>query len=141
MSSALEQNSGLNDYQSHSRELVAKFSITFNATPANKKHSVDISDSMTLKTQGKDDITAQDPLTGLTVLTPSDANGTMLILIESLNASSIKRFAVLDGAGVQIATSAQITALGNIVLEIDGTDDFATTSVTYTIDLNYQAGK
>jgi len=137
MSDILEKNSGLNDFQIKLRHLVFNVSVLGNATPASKSHFVDISDSVFLKTEGKDDVTAKDPLSGLTITAENDVNGIFTILIESQNCKSIKRAQVFQGATNVLAES-NVTALKNIALEIDGTNDHSSASTfIYRVELDY----
>ena len=140
MSDILFKNSGLNDYMLKLQHLVANVSITGHATPASKTHSVDISDSLFLKTQGKDDVTAQDPMTGLTITTENDVNGLFTVLIETRNCVQIKSAKVIDAAGNDVLAQSNVSALKNIVLEVNGADDLSAASTfSYRIELDFIA--
>lgn len=136
MSDILEKKSGLDDYAIKLRHLVFNVAILGNATPASKSHFVDISDSLQLGTQGKNDITAVDPLTGISVATATDTTGVFNLLLSCLNAQSVKRIVVTSAAAAVVTTN--VTLLKNILIQIDSADNLATASTfTYRVEIDY----
>lgn len=136
MSDILEKKSGLDDYAIKLRHLVFNVVIVGNATPASKTHAVDISDSVQLQSEGKNDISAVDPLTGLSVQTPNDAAGTFNILLSCLNAKTVKRVVVTSAAAAVVTTN--ISALKNLLLQVNSADDLSTSvTFTYRVELDY----
>lgn len=144
-------------YQDHclrEEHLAAQFSITFNATPANKQESVDIPGTMIVRAQGQ--TAAADAVETLAWTTPVDnSSGNSvfgLLLNLDLNkadkvysvsvVSALGKTLSVTGPGAVAGLPAYLTAQGNIAIEIAATAlNLATTSDSFVVICNYRQAK
>jgi hypothetical protein len=145
MSKDIKSNSvSIENHDLSMRSLVIRCSVTANATPASKVHTTDLPGVVYLKTQGKDDVTAQE--SGAVTGTQTDASGQIGVLIKLPDAATeVTMLSVEDVAGNASGTltvsrilTDGITAGGNIELQVAGLDTMASVSPTIAIRVDYK---
>lgn len=123
----------LHDHRLKQQRLVFQTTVTANATPADKVHSVDIPSSVILRTEGKtadadavEDLSAQVPAA-------ADATGIYAILVD-IQPSKLYSVSV-TGASV---TQSGLSTGGRILIEVDSANNLSTTDDTLTIEIEYK---
>jgi Tfp pilus assembly protein PilV len=147
MANSLKANPSLNDWAVKANRLVFRFSITANATPASKTHTVDIP-VVHLRTQGK---TAEvDALETLTWTSAVDATNAIFGVYVDLGgkASSVKKVTVTEITALETSHTTKgpnavvdsfLTAGGNVAIELSATGlDLVSESPTYVVEIEYQ---
>ena len=142
-------NSALMDHLLKSRRIVSVVSITANATPASKKHNVDVSGVVYLRTEGKvAEADAIEDLSGdfTTAVDNSTGDSVFGVLITDVgNIRNVKKITVTELTA--LATSIAVTKLGTLGLTAEGNIAFniagtgltlATESPTFVIEVEYQ---
>lgn len=135
------------DYEIKMHRLAIPFTITANATPAQKTHSVDCPGTLTLSTEGKTaEATAIDSGTNFT--TEADSTGIFGCLLSGCGTV----YKLLDVQLVNLsagtatvtrvgASSTGVTASGNMAVSIDWSGNLATTDLTATLVVDYKITK
>lgn len=147
MSSTLKSNSAVEDYRIKSNRLCIPFTIVFNATPASKVVSNDLSAACYVVTEGLTAAAAAVD-SGTSFTTPVDATGIFGVLIA--NCGTVKKLTkvsveMLSAGTVAVtlkgASSSGVTASGNIAFSVDSDQNLATTSLSGTIVVDFQVSK
>lgn len=144
MSKDIKSNSvSIENHDLSMRSLVIRCGVTANATPSGKVHTVDLPGVVYLKTEGKDDVTAQD--SGAVTGAQTDASGQVGVLVKLPDAATeVTMVAAEDVAGNASGTFAVariadgLTADGNIELQVTGLDTLASVSPSFAIRVDYK---
>lgn len=124
----LDSDSQIQDYKLKQRQLVIPFTITGNATPANKVQAADLA-ALVLSTEGKTAAAAALD-SGCNFASPVDANGVFGLLLQpGARATKVLNVEVRQRSGATAtnrdqavalngASSTGITALGNIAVSV-----------------------
>lgn len=138
MSNEFKKKSELYNHQLKQTRLVFEATITFNAVPANKTHTVEIPGAVYLRTQGKtSEADAVENLTGQ-VTAPVDATGIFALMVDE-QATKFHKATVTPSVGT-IATTKSISTGGRLLLDMDSDQNLATTSLTILVELEYKSG-
>lgn len=146
MPSFYAKSPGAQDRQLKVQRLVIPFSVASNATPASVVLGNDEPSVMFLKSEGVDYISAEVALLGDTAtftVAPNDANGIMNVFIvvgepvaKVCQANVINR--VSGGSQpVKLGDADGLSSLSNIMLTMDSTINFATTSADLCLEVDY----
>lgn len=149
MSVEFKQISAHHDHMLKSQRLVYEFSITGDATPADKTHSVDIPDMAILRTEGKtSDADAVETITWTTAVDNSAGNSVFGILMDLSGNPARKVYSVSLTEVTAVSTSEVVTGPnsgssfltsdGNIAVEVAATGlNLASESPTYRLEVEY----
>ncbi len=149
MSIEYKSRAAHHDQLLRTQRLVAEFSITGDATPADKTHSPDVSGLMVLRTEGL--TTAADAVETITWTTAVDDStgdsvfGILLDLDENIaeKVYSVTLTEVTAVSTSEVVTgpnsgSSFLTTAGNIAVEIAATGlDLSTESPTFRLEVEY----
>lgn len=147
MAQHMDKNAAVEDYKLREKRLVIPFSITFNATPANKSHATDLPAALVLSTEGKT-ATAAAIDSGLNFTTEADATGVFGILVYNLgtvdkllDVQVVNLSAGTAAVSRKGASSSGVSASGNIAVSIDSDQNLATTSLSGNLVIEYRVSK
>ena len=149
-----EKNSTLGNHFLAYKKLAFEVSITANATPADKVHSIkDIPGVALLRTEGKvADADAVEDLSGDFTAAEDTTNGQFGVLIKGSELGSVKKVLRVQvtqltatGTAIVVASPAQGSLVtdylsdgGNIAIDITATGtDLETESPTFLIEVDY----
>ena len=139
MSNEFKKKSELYNHQLRQTRLVFEATITANATPANKTHTVEIPGAVYLRTQGKtSEADAVESLTGQ-VTAPVDATGLFAIMVDE-QATKFHKATVTQTPTGTITVTKSISTGGRLLLDMDSDQNLATTNVTVLCELEYKSG-
>ncbi len=134
--SYFQQIGAVNDYQIKSTRLCIPFAIVFQATPANKTNSNDLSAAMVLALEGQT-ATAAAIDSGTNFTTPVDSTGIFGILLYNLGTvAKLLQYEVINlstGTCTVLpkgASTTGVTASGNVAISVDWSGNLATTSLS-----------
>lgn len=146
--SQFHENAQLNNHQLKQERLVFEVAITAHATPASKKHHVDIPTVVTLRTEGKTaDADAIEDLSADFTAAADNATGDSVfgILVSEI-ADLDKVLKITVSEQTSLATSLAVTKLGtngktaegNIAFEVAGTGlNLASESPTLLVEIEF----
>lgn len=129
--------------------LVAEFSITANATPADKKHAVDVNGLMVLRTEDKTaEADAVESLTWTTAVDNSTGDSVFGLLLDldenkarkvySVTLTEVTSLSTSEVVSGPDGSSSFLTAEGNIAIEVAATGlNLASESPTFRIEVEY----
>ncbi len=137
MSIDFRKKSELQDHKLKQTRLVFEVTITANATPASKTHTVEIPGAVYLRTQGKTaEADAVEDVSG-SVTAAADATGIFALLVDE-KASKFHKATVTPSAGT-ITVTKSITSGGRLLLDMDSNQDLSTTNLTLIVELEYKS--
>lgn len=155
MIGVFENNSTVEDYQLKHRKLVAEFTITAHATPANKVHGVpDLPAVLVLSSEGKTaDAAAIDTVTFTTAVDNSTGDSVFGVLLRAGSGylgtiAKVLSIKVTDrgGTATSLAVTAHgtkgLTTSGNIAFSIAGTGlNLASENADIVCEIDYVLSK
>ena len=132
-------------------KMVFQFGVISNASSSNKKHFSDVSPACVIATEGKtDEMNAVEDVSGATNYQAPNDNGILLVLMDASKIGDIRK--VLNVQIKQKTTSGFdqtsigviyddadtfLTNDGNICFYVSTLDNFLTTDVTFTAELDF----
>lgn len=128
------------EYQDHllrQTRLVMGATVVANAVPASKTHVTDVPGMSYLRTEGK---TAEaDAVESLTaqVAAPVDSTGVCAVLLDE-QVEKVYKVTVTPSVGTATA-ALTISTGGRMIVALDSNQDLSTTSVTFTLEVEYKA--
>jgi hypothetical protein len=143
----IDQNDRVFGYRLYSRRLVIPISIAFNAVPASKVLGSDLPEAITIRAQGE--TAAADAIdSGGNFSAPQDNNaGSVIFGILASSLGVVNKLLDVDFRNVvgltspvvarKGSSSTGVTSLNNIAIEISGTGNLSTTSITGNVTLEY----
>lgn len=151
MSRVMEKNQTLNDYYLKQKRFVAEFSITFNATPADKVHSVpEAHGVMLLRTEGKtSEVDAIETVSFTTAADNSTGNSVFGVMVRGgdsglgsvnkvLKISVSEKTSLASALAVTAHGTNGLTTGGNVAFSIAGTGlDLSSESPTIVVEVEY----
>ena len=127
----------LHDHMLKQERLVCNAKVIFHATPASKQHISDVPGVVVLRTQGKvSEADAIEDVSAQVAAAAADATGVFAILVDE-QVDKIYKVSVTPDVGT-CTISGAITSGGRLLLNMDSNQDFSTTSVQFTIELEYR---